>query len=193
MVRFKGVNHLALATNDMNKTMRYWRELLGFRLVDSMGQPGYRHYFFALTENDTVAFFEWDGVQPLPHKDHGAPVKGPFGFDHVAFGVETEDDLWEMKDKLQAAGFHVSDVVDHGIIHSIYTHDPNGIPIEFCCDTPDIDIRNSPIMMDKTPVQNAQEGSEPLLEKWPRPLKRTPSAERNIYPGVGSEVYPFLK
>jgi hypothetical protein len=27
-------------------------------------------------------------------KEHGRPVSGPFLFDHVSFGVETEDDLW---------------------------------------------------------------------------------------------------
>jgi len=64
-------------------------------------------------------------------KDHGRPVRGPFIFDHVSFGVETEEELWELKDKLKAAGFEVSDVIDHGFIHSIYSFDPNGIPIEF--------------------------------------------------------------
>lgn len=59
------------------------------------------------------------------------PVKGPLIFDHVSFGVETEDELWELKDRLDAAGFYVSEGVDHGFIHSIYSFDPNGIPVEF--------------------------------------------------------------
>jgi catechol 2,3-dioxygenase-like lactoylglutathione lyase family enzyme len=33
MVRFNGVNHLAMATGDMDTTIRYWRDLLGMRLV----------------------------------------------------------------------------------------------------------------------------------------------------------------
>ncbi len=61
----------------------------------------------------------------MPEKEHGRPVRGPFIFDHVSFGVETEDDLWQLKDKLEAAGFGVSDVIDHGFIHSIYP----GFPI----------------------------------------------------------------
>ena len=33
MARFTGINHLALATGDMDATIRYWRDLLGLRLV----------------------------------------------------------------------------------------------------------------------------------------------------------------
>ena len=128
MVRFNGVNHLAFATGDMDKTVRFWRDLLGMRLVATIGEPGFRHYFFELSETDTVAFFEWDGVEAAPEKRHGVPEKGPFIFDHVSFGVDSADALWELKDKLAAAGFDVPHVVDHGIIHSIYTWDPNGIP-----------------------------------------------------------------
>jgi len=44
--KFNGVNHLAMATRDMDKTIRFWRDLLGMRLVAGLGQPGYRQYFF---------------------------------------------------------------------------------------------------------------------------------------------------
>ncbi len=114
MVKFNGVNHLAMATGDMDKTIRFWRDLLGMRLVAGLGRPGYRHYFFQLSDTDLVAFFEWSEVKPMPKKDHGRPVKGPFIFDHVSFGLESEEELWELKDRLEAAGFHVSDVIDHG-------------------------------------------------------------------------------
>jgi hypothetical protein len=80
-----------------------------------------------------IAFFEWPDVEKISVKDHGVPVTGPFGFDHVSFGVETDDALWYLKDKLQAGGFWVSELIDHGFIHSIYTFDPNHIPIEFRC------------------------------------------------------------
>ena len=45
MIKFNGVNHLAMATGDMDKTILFWRDLLGMRLVAGLGQPGYRHYF----------------------------------------------------------------------------------------------------------------------------------------------------
>ena len=65
MTKFNGVNHLAMATGDMDRTIRFWRDLLGMRLVTGLGQPGYRHCFFEISENDLLAFFEWSGVQPV--------------------------------------------------------------------------------------------------------------------------------
>src|SRR4030042_2110889 len=159
MVRFNGVNHLAMATGNMDKTIRFWRDLLGMRLVAGLGQPGYRHYFFQISNNDLIAFFEWSGVEPVAKKDHGRPVKGPFVFDHVSFGVDTEDDLWELKDRLEAAGFAVSDMIDHGFINSIYAHDPNGIPIEFSHNVESVDIRANPQMRDTAPSEVTLEGA----------------------------------
>ena len=78
MVKFNGVNHLAMATGDMDKTIHFWRDLLGMRLVAGLGQPGYRHYFFQISDSDLIAFFEWPGTEPVSKKDHGRPVKGPF-------------------------------------------------------------------------------------------------------------------
>ncbi len=163
------------------------------RLVAGLGQPGFRHYFFELSETDLVAFFEWEGVGPVKEKDHGRPVKGPFVFDHVSFGVDSEEELWRLKDKIATAGFWVSEVVDHGFIHSIYAFDPNGIPVEFSYNLPDIDVRAHPFMRDTEPVKNANEGSEPMAEKWPQVSKWTPESKREVYPGVGSELYHYLK
>lgn len=187
--RFNGVNHLAMATGDMDQTVRFWRDLLGMRLVAGLGQPGYRHYFFQISDTDLLAFFEWQGVKPVPEKEHGRPVKGPFIFDHVSFGVETEDDLWLLKDGLEAAGFPVSDVIDHGFIHSIYAYDPNGIPIEFSHNVPSVNIRQAPQMRDVAPSSVTLEGAEPNWTAWPAVARPTPSSERIVYPGAGSELF----
>jgi catechol 2,3-dioxygenase-like lactoylglutathione lyase family enzyme len=189
MVRFNGVNHLAMATGDMDATIRFWRDLLGMRLVAGLGQPGYRHYFFQISDYDLIAFFEWPGVTPIARKDHGRPVRGPFIFDHVSFGVEAEDDLWELKGKLEGAGFGVSDVIDHGFIHSIYSFDPNGIPVEFSHNVEGIDVRKNPSMRDSAPSQVTTEGTEPQAGKWPQAKPPTPSAQRIVYPGAGSELF----
>jgi hypothetical protein len=116
-------------------------------------------------------------------------VSGPFIFDHVSFGVETEDDLWELKDKLNTAGFEVSDVIDHGFIHSIYTFDPNGIPIEFSVNVQGRDIRRNPTLVDAAPSDVTLEGSEPVSSHWPTVTTPTPKSLRKIYPGAGSELY----
>jgi catechol 2,3-dioxygenase-like lactoylglutathione lyase family enzyme len=193
MIKFNGVNHLAMATGDMDKTIRFWRDLLGMRLVAGLGQPGYRHYFFEISGHDLIAFFEWPGVKPVPEKDHGEPVRGPFIFDHVSFGVETEDDLWTIKDKLEAAGFEVSEVIDHGFIHSIYAFDPNGIPIEFSHDKEGVDVRKNPQMRDVKPSPTTQEGPESQIDKWPTVTKPTPLSARRVYPGAGSELFHGIK
>lgn len=188
-VRFNGVNHLAMATGDMDSTIRFWRDLLGMRLVAGLGQPGYRHYFFQISDTDLIAFFEWEGVEPVPKKEHGRPVSGPFIFDHVSFGVETEDDLWRLKDKLEAAGFPVSDVIDHGFIHSIYAHDPNGMPIEFSHNVEAVNVREYPQMRDTAPSTVTRQGPEPVAGAWPEVTRMTPASQRRVYPGAGSELF----
>ncbi len=50
MVKYSGINHLAMATGDMDSTIRFWRDLLDCRLVAGLGRPNYRHYFFEITE-----------------------------------------------------------------------------------------------------------------------------------------------
>jgi len=188
MIKYNGINHLAMATADMDKTIRFWRDLLGMRLVAGLGKPGYRHYFFEISEYDLVAFFEWPHVAPVEEKDHGRPVKGPFIFDHVSLGVETEEDLWQLYDKLQAAGFWVSEMIDHGFIHSIYTFDPNGIPIEFSWNVEGVDIRKSPRLVDSSPSDVTKEGPDPRPEEWPKVENPTSPEDRHVYPGEGTEL-----
>jgi catechol 2,3-dioxygenase-like lactoylglutathione lyase family enzyme len=193
MITYNGVNHVAMITGDMDSTIRYWRDLLGMRLVAGVGRPGYRHYFLEISERDLIAFFEWEGAEPAVEKDHGAPLSGKVIFDHISFGVENLDDLWELKSILETAGFWVSEVVDHGFIYSIYSFDPNNIPVEFSYTLPDKDIRKNPVMADKQPCPTALEGAEPQPGKWPEALKKIPGIDRRIYPGAGSELFHGTK
>ncbi|MEW6078756.1 MAG: VOC family protein [Thermodesulfobacteriota bacterium] len=186
MTSFNGIHHLALVTRDMDMTIRYWRDLLGLRLVAGLGDGRYRHYFFALSETDMVAFFEWPDAEPLPPKDHGVPSREPRAFDHVSFGVDSEDELWALKDRIEAAGFWVSEVIDHGFIHSIYTFDPNHIPIEFSAPVPGVDVRRHPKMKDKAPCRAAREGPEPQPGQWPPVIRPTATADRTVFPGEGT-------
>ena len=185
MVKYNGINHLALVTRNMDETIRFWRDFLGMRLVAGLGGNKYRHYFFEISEYDMIAFFEWPDVEKIPEKDHGVPVKGPFAFDHVSIGVESDDELWKLKDRFEAAGIWVSEVINHGFIHSIYTFDPNNIPIEFRAPVPEVDIRKHPKMKDNNPNAVALEGADPQTNHWPEVKKSTPSEDRNIYPGEG--------
>lgn len=186
MPNYTGINHLAMATGDMDATVRFWRDLLGMRLVAGLGRPGYRHYFFEISKHDMIAFFEWSHVEKGELKDHGVPVKGPCTFDHVSFGVNSDEDLWEIKDKLEAAGIWVSEIIDHGFIRSVYAFDPNNIPIEFSAPVSEVDIRKRPKMADKKPCKTALEGSEPQPGHWPEVTSPTPVDQRTIYPGEGT-------
>ena len=133
-MKFRGINHLAMVTNDMDKTIRFYRDVLGMQLVGALGStpdtPRYRHYFFETGPNSTIAFFEWPGMVEEFHKPAGVPTGGRVQFDHISFDVESEEALLELQDKLAEAGVEVTRVVDHKFIHSIYFTDPNGIALE---------------------------------------------------------------
>jgi len=183
--RYTGINHLAMATADIEVTIAFWRDLLGMRLVAGLGKPGYRHYFFEISPHDMIAFFEWPDVKKIPEKDHGVPVKTPLAFDHVSIGVATKEDLWSLKEKLEAAEFWVSEVIDHGFIYSIYSFDPNHIPIEFSFAIPEMDLRRHPKMADETPSPLALEGSEPQKDRWPEVKHSSAEEGRLVFPGEG--------
>jgi hypothetical protein len=83
--------------------------------------------------------------------------------------------------------------VDHGFIHSIYAFDPNNIPIEFSYSIRGVEIRKNPAMRDKKPSDVTLEGAEPQTNIWPSVDHLTPSDERKVYPGAGSELFHGLK
>ena len=184
-INYTGINHLAMATGDMDATIAFWRDLLGMRLVAGLGRPGYRHYFFEISAHDLIAFFEWPGVEPLPEKDHGVPVNGAYAFDHLSLEVASQKDLWQLKDRLEAAEQWVSEIIDHGFIHSIYTFDPNNIPIEFSWPIEGVDLRQKPCMADKAPSPLALEGSEPQPGRWPECDPGVCGGPHAVYPGEG--------
>ena len=157
MTQYKGIHHLAMITNDMNKTIRFWRDLLGMGLIITSGDGRNRHYFFEISPNNTIAFFEWPEANNPEMKEQGTPTDEPMCFDHVAIGVENDRVLNDIKKKLSDAGYWVSAIIDHGYIHSIYSYDPNNIPIEFCAEVEGIDIRKNPLMKDINPCKEAKE------------------------------------
>ncbi len=190
MFDFKGVNHLAFATGSMETTIRFWRDLLGMRMVLTSGWKDYKIYFFEISPGSLVGFFEWPGAEPIAEKEHGRPVQGPIGFDHVSIGVDTEDDLYAIKDRLNAADMWVSEVTDHGFIYSIYCFDPNGLALEFSWLVEGVDISERPVMRDPEPSSAAREGVEPQGGVWPEVAEAAAEDERRKYPGIGKELFP---
>lgn len=129
--RWRGINHLALVTPDMDATVRFYHGVLGARLVADLAGPNFRHYFFEFGEGNTVAFFEYTGHHldtfALPA---GVPDPRKVQFDHLSFNLPDEHALLELRSRLKAAGCEVTDVVDHGMLRSIYFTDPHGIALE---------------------------------------------------------------
>ena len=128
---WRGINHLALVTDDMDATVRFYHGVLGARLVATIGNPQFRHYFFEFGAQNTVAFFEYShlALERLA-KPAGVPDPRAVQFDHLSFNLPDEDALLELRDRLKSAQCEVTDVVDHGFIRSIYFTDPNGIALE---------------------------------------------------------------
>ena len=189
MVRVIGIHHLALVTGSLDRTIRFWRDLVGLRMRCRIGAPGYRQYFFSAGDRTLLAFFEWTGAEPVPEKDHGVPRRGPIAFDHVAFELAGNDDLFALRDRLAAAGFWVSEATDQGFVRSIYTFDPNGVPVEFSVAVEEADLRMQPHFADRDPGKVALEGAEPQSGVWPNPKRRTPEDERVVFPGAEREFF----
>jgi catechol 2,3-dioxygenase-like lactoylglutathione lyase family enzyme len=184
VIQYTGINHIALATNNMDRTIRFWRDLLGMKLIAGLREPGSRQYFFEIAENCMISFFEWPEVGPMPDRDPGTPVKGPFSFDHVCITLPGQEELRALKDRLEAADIWVTEVMDNGFIHSIFSTDPNNIQLEFCYRVKGVNLSVNPRMIDSKPTSVTLEGPEPQFSKWPPVDKPTPSGERKIYPGV---------
>ena len=129
--RWRGINHLALVTNDMDATVRFYHGTLGARLVATVGNRSFRHYFFEFGPECTVAFFEYANGKTEPFATPaGVPDPRKIQFDHLSFNLPQEEDLLDLQRRLKAAGTEVTDVIDHSFIRSVYFTDPNGIALE---------------------------------------------------------------
>jgi catechol 2,3-dioxygenase-like lactoylglutathione lyase family enzyme len=188
-MKFKGINHLALVTADMEATIRFWRDLVGMRLIHGYGEVDFRQYFFEIDEQSCLSFFEWEGAEPVAKKLHGQPSSGPRVFDHLAFGMDSEEEVRALKDKLEAAGFACSDMIDHDFIHSVYSFDPNGIAIEFCYEVKGREIRRNPVVNDSNPPPAILVGLEPQPGIWPKVTDPTPQEEWEVKAGDSSGFF----
>ena len=126
---WKGVNHLALVTPDMDATVRFYHGVLGMRLVATLMAGPMRHYFFEIAPGNTVAFFEWKGKGKFA-KPAGWQVDQTLQFDHLSFNLPSHGDLLALQERLRAARVEVTEEIDHDFIHSVYFTDPNGIALE---------------------------------------------------------------
>jgi catechol 2,3-dioxygenase-like lactoylglutathione lyase family enzyme len=169
-ITYRGINHLALVTRDMDKTVRFYRDILGMPLVATIGRyegdVRFRHYFFEIGPGHTLAFFEWPDAEIEEfNKPAGLPASGRIQFDHVSFNVADEAALLDLQRRLRAHGVEVTRVVDHRFLKSIYFTDPNGISLEasyWVKDPTGIapDLNDRVLFADPNPVPAVVEASE---------------------------------
>ena len=106
--QWRGVNHLALVTPDMDATVRFYAGVLGMPLVTTMMAGPMRHYFFEIAPQNTVAFFEIAGAETF-EKGAGSPAPYPVQLDHISFNVADERALEALRARLAAQGFGAPD------------------------------------------------------------------------------------
>ncbi|MGY1769637.1 VOC family protein [Blastococcus sp. SYSU D00813] len=122
----RGLHHTALISSDVERTVRFYQDVLGFpltELIENRDYPGSSHFFFDIGNGNLIAFFDFPGLDVGPY----AEVLG--GLHHMAISVEPE--RWrELVGRLEAAG--VPHEVHSGV--SVYFRDPDGARIELIAD-----------------------------------------------------------
>jgi catechol 2,3-dioxygenase-like lactoylglutathione lyase family enzyme len=122
----RGLHHTALISSDVERTVRFYQDVLGFpltELIENRDYPGSSHFFFNIGNGNLLAFFDFPGLDVGPY----AEVLG--GLHHMAISVEPQ--RWEeLVERLRAAG--VDHEVHSGV--SVYFRDPDGARIELIAD-----------------------------------------------------------
>src|SRR5256885_1994042 len=122
----RGLHHTALISSDVERTIRFYQDLLEFpltELIENRDYQGSSHFFFDIGNGNLLAFFDFPGLDVGPY----AEVLG--GLHHVAISVEPE--RWHaLKAKLVAEG------VPHEVHSevSVYFRDPAGVRLELIAD-----------------------------------------------------------
>lgn len=122
----RGLHHFAVVCSDVERTVRFYSELLEFPLTEIFENRDYRgsnHFFFDIGHGNLLAFFDFPGLDVGPY----AEVLG--GLHHIAISVERSQ--WErLRGKLDDAG--VEYVEESGA--SLYFRDPDGTRLELLAD-----------------------------------------------------------
>lgn len=128
------LHHFAYKARDAEETRHFYEDILGlplYHIIQSDYVPStgeycpYTHFFFRLQDGSFIAFFDLGddlASEPSPNT--------PAWVNHIAFRVNTVEELENTKVRLQAHGIEVLGVTDHHIFKSIYFFDPNGIRLE---------------------------------------------------------------
>jgi len=168
-IDFTGINHLALVSSDMARTVDFYSGVLGMPLTKTIEMPGGgQHFFFDCGHGDSLAFFWFphapEGVpgvsQPAHRPDQGDIVSAHGSMNHVAFNVSA-DHIDGCVAALRAAGVDCTEVVNHDnsewgvsrdhhddvFVRSVYFSDPDGVSLEIAAWTKELgpdDVSHAP-------------------------------------------------
>ena len=133
-----GIHHLALSTTDIKTQIAFFTDVLGGELKALYWMHGVEntfHGFVQLNPSCCVAF-----VQHPDNSDrnelgvtHAGNAGGPMPggtLQHVAFNVDSLDDLYAMRDRIRSRNIPVIGPMDHGMCQSMYFAGPEGLCLE---------------------------------------------------------------
>ncbi|HEY3611602.1 MAG TPA: VOC family protein [Pseudonocardiaceae bacterium] len=126
----RGVHHIALVCRDVEETIRFYQEVLGFplvELVENRDYAGSSHFFFDIGNRNLLGFFDFPG------HDHPDYLETIGAVQHLALSVSAEQ-FAAIRTKLDEADISYLGP-DRGIEDSLYIRDPNGVGVEFYQET----------------------------------------------------------
>ena len=121
----QGVHHLALICKDVEETIQFYQEFLGFplvELVENRDYAGSSHFFFDIGNRNLLGFFDFPGHEHPPNQETIGGVQ------HLAISISPEQ-YAAAKKKLDDAGVDYLGP-DRGVEESMYFRDPNGVNLE---------------------------------------------------------------
>jgi glyoxylase I family protein len=121
----RGIHHAAFVCQDVEETIRFYQDFLGFPLVELVENRDYQgssHFFFDLGNGNLLGFFDFPGHHHEPYQETIGALQ------HLAISVSDEQ-FAIAKKKLDDAGVDYLGP-DRGVEDSVYIRDPNGMGIE---------------------------------------------------------------
>jgi catechol 2,3-dioxygenase-like lactoylglutathione lyase family enzyme len=137
-LRIAGLHHLTLLCKDVERSVAFYRNLLGMRLVKQTvneDDRGARHLFFGDEEGRPGTLIT---CLEYPDLDEGTVGRG--STHHFALSVGTEEELAGWRDYLTTQGIAVTDVMDRTYFKSVYLRDPDGHIVELATSGPGVTV-----------------------------------------------------
>jgi glyoxylase I family protein len=124
-MRITGIHHITLLVSDLDRSLSFYRNILGLRLVKQTlndDDTSARHFIFGDADGMLITCLEY------PDLDEGKVGRG--STHHFALSVESQPELEAWKQYLGEKGIPTTDVMERGDFKSIYLRDPDGHLIE---------------------------------------------------------------